>query len=198
LKKALYFIVIAFVTLFAIVVFCTTLYRALFVASGDSNIFPPTVQTATASGTSLPTRLSIPKISVDATVEYVALSKSGAVGSPSNFTNVAWYKYSPVPGSIGNAIIDGHRDNALGMPGVFTRLSALQPGDDIYVVDATGKRLHFKVTKKDWQKYTDTDTDEIFEATDTANLILITCSGDWDATARQYTDRLSVFTTLVP
>lgn len=196
MKKAFYYIAVSFITLFAVIVFCTTLYRALFVSSGDSNIFPPAQHAEAATGTSLPVQLSIPKISINAEVEYVALAKSGAVGTPSNFTNVAWYKYSPVPGSIGNAIIDGHKDNALGMDGVFARLAVLQPGDDIYVHDASGNRLHFKVTKKEWQKYTDTDTNEIFDTTDKANLILITCSGDWNAGARQYTDRLIVFSTL--
>jgi LPXTG-site transpeptidase (sortase) family protein len=197
--RLLYKAVLWFVTLFALLVFFVTLYQAFFVASTDSKLFPPsgTAIRALAAGSSVPVRLTVTALSLDAAVQHVTLSKSGSVGTPSNFTDVAWYEYSPVPGAEGNAIIDGHKDNALGLAGVFVHLDQVRVGDDIYVTDGTNQRLHFKVTKKVLLPYNTSDTEEIFGNAVGKNLILITCSGDWNQSIKQYSDRVVVFSTLV-
>jgi len=181
----------------ALGVFGVTLYRALYVSSDDSDLVPPASAQAVQSGTStVPVRLKIPALSIDANVQQVGRTKAGAVGIPSNFTDVAWYQYSPVPGALGNALIDGHLDNAISLPGVFKHLSDIQPGDDIYVVNASGQELHFTVTKTESIPYNATSTDEIFSTSSAAHLILITCQGTWDQSIKEYSNRLVVFSTL--
>lgn len=199
LRGRAYFIVLG-ITLLAALVFCTTLYRAFFVAGGDSALVPPPGAGFGPHGevTTAPARLTIHKIGVDAAVQYVALSKKGTVGTPNNFTDVAWYTYSPVPGTPGRAIIDGHLDNALGLPGVFQHLDQLGVGDVVYVSTTEGKALHFRVTKTERLAYNSTDTTNLFAGSPTADLLLITCSGEWFQSVKQYSDRLIVYTTLVP
>ena len=183
----------------AAMVFITTLYDALFVGSTDPGAFAPgkDVQKTHYTEATRPARLYIPKLSIDAEIETVGVTKAGAVGTPSNFTNVAWYEYSSLPGQPGNAIIDGHRDNALGTPGVFERLNELQPGDTVYVVNGEGKHVRFVVSEKERLPYDTKDTSDIFGPIDGNNLVLITCSGDWDKTKKEYSDRMLVYAVLV-
>ena len=94
----------------------------------------------------MPERLIIPKLSIHALVHPVGIRADGTMGVPSNFTDVAWYKYGPAPGEKGSAVIDGHVDNALALPGVFKHLSELAPGDDVYVETASSTEVHFIVT----------------------------------------------------
>lgn len=145
-----------------------------------------------------PSRLLIPKIGVDAKVQHVGLTAKGAMGIPSNFTDVAWYKYGPVPGEKGSAVIDGHVDNGLGLNGVFKHLSDVEVGDDMYIVDSNGTKIHFKVTDISSYPYNDAPTEEIFGKTDKAIVRLITCEGHWVKEAKTYDTRLVVSAELVP
>src|SRR3989344_5889270 len=45
----------------------------------------------------LPTRLKIPKINIDASVEYVGLTPDGAMDVPKGRVNVAWFNLGPSP-----------------------------------------------------------------------------------------------------
>ncbi len=94
-----------------------------------------------------PVRLIIPAIGVDANVQSVGLwwKVPTEIGIPTNFTDVAWYNGGPLPGEPGSAVIDGHLDGATVQQAVFYNLDKLQPGDDVQVVDNTGKTLHFTV-----------------------------------------------------
>jgi sortase A len=195
LRKFAYYLILVLVIAFAALVFIATLYDALFVGTTDPGIFAPAtgVQKTAFTDATRPARLFIPKLSIDAEIETVGVTKAGAVGSPSNFTNVAWYEYSPLPGQRGNAIIDGHRDNALGMDGVFEHLHELQPGDAVYVFNGEGTHVRFVVSEKERLPYDSKDTSDIFGPADGASLVLITCSGDWDKTKKQYSDRMLVY-----
>jgi sortase A len=185
--------------IFAAAVFIYVLYRAVYVSVGDEEFLspPPGVALIESSSSTIPLKLQIPSLSIDAIVQQAGITKKGAMGIPTNFKDVAWYKYGPVPGAIGNAVIDGHLDNAVSLPGVFKHLDDLKVGDDIYVVNASNQKLHFKVTKKESLPYDATSTQDIFGQSSTANLILITCEGKWNQSIKQYLGRLVVFSTLV-
>ena len=119
------------------------------------------------------------------------------MGVPSNFSDVAWYKYGTVPGQIGSAVIDGHVDNGLGFLGVFKRLGELRRGDDVYVETEEGSRIHFVVTAVEHYPYKSVPTEFIFNRTGSAYLNLITCGGNWIKTEKTYDERIVVFTRLV-
>jgi sortase A len=141
-------------------------------------------------------QLSIPKIGVTAHIQNVGITKKGNIGTPNNFTDVGWYKYGPLPGDAGTAIIDGHVDNGFALPGVFKHLSDLKLGDDVYVTTHEGKILHFVVTNIATYDY-DAPTNEIFTQSKNPTLLLITCAGTWVDEIGTHNKRLVVTTGLV-
>lgn len=146
---------------------------------------------------SRPVRLSIPTISVDAKVEEVGVAKNGTMATPSSFKTVGWYKYGPMPGEIGSAVLDGHPDNGLGLKGVFKRLGELEEGDDIFVYDKDGGKTQFKVTIVDTYEYTKVPVDQIFNENEKPLLRLITCDGRWVREYKTYDTRIIVTAELV-
>jgi len=145
-----------------------------------------------------PYRLEIPSLGINAGVQYVGIKTNGALGTPSNFTDVAWYKNGPAPGQVGTAVIDGHVDNGLALAGVFKHLGNLNVGDSVYVVDNAGKKLQFVVTGIKTYSYNATPPEDIFaDAADASHLNLITCTGGWVPADKTYNERLVVYTTLV-
>jgi LPXTG-site transpeptidase (sortase) family protein len=153
---------------------------------------------AAHSENSLPDRLLIPKLGIDADIQHVGVTKEGNMAAPNNFVDVSWYKFGAVPGQLGSAVIAGHEDNAVSLDGVFKHLEDLQLGDRIYVEDASGAKLEFKVVEKAIYPYNDSPTERIFNAKGKARLNLITCAGDWLPEAKTNDKRLVVYTELVP
>ena len=142
-----------------------------------------------------PVKLTIPSIEVDANVQSVGLTPDGAIGIPTNFTDVAWYNDGPKPGELGNAIIDGHLDNAIDSDAVFSKLGDLKKGDSIYVTDDTGQKIYFRVTSAATYDTDNFPNEKIFGQTgNTAQLTLITCAGDWNPSTKSYNQILVVTT----
>lgn len=142
----------------------------------------------------LPVRLRIPKININAPLEYVSLTSQGAVGVPKSITNAAWFNLGPRPGEEGNAIIDGHFGYGKdGTPAIFNNLYKLQKGDKLYVEDEKGRTIIFIVREiKVYNK--DEDTSGVFSLSDgKAHLNLITCDGVWIKELKTYSNRLVVF-----
>jgi LPXTG-site transpeptidase (sortase) family protein len=189
----------------AVVLFAGTLMHAVLYAPSDSSGLPVSVATSTTATSSTvvgpredPARLQIPSLSIDAKVQYVGVTKSGNLGVPSNFTDVAWYKYGTVPGQIGSAVMDGHVDNAISLPGVFKHLGNIHIGDAINVQTVQGTVLHFTVTDIQTYPYTSLPLEKIFTQNDTARLNLITCGGTWIQSVHSYDQRLVVSAVLTP
>lgn len=142
----------------------------------------------------LPERLVVPAIAVDARVQTVGVDAKGRMGLPTNFTDVAWYKHGPKPGGSGSAVIAGHLDTAVDDKAVFAKLSSLKKGDDVYVIDKTGEKIHFRVTKKEVYDDTKAPLEKIFDQKGvSARLNLVTCDGTWDPKAKNYDKRLVVY-----
>lgn len=140
----------------------------------------------------LPRRLKIPKINVDAAIQYVGLTSNGAMDVPDNIVDVGWFKFGPHPGEKGVSIIDGHIDNKKGELGVFNNLNKLLQGDKIYVLSDRGVTTTFVVRKI--HDYNPGYADEVFFSNDNGiHLNLVTCDGTWDKSKKSYTKRLVVF-----
>jgi len=142
----------------------------------------------------LPGRLVIPEINVDAAVEEVGLTPQGAMAVTEGPTDVAWFDLGPRPGEIGSAVIAGHEGWKDGIAAVFDDLYKLQKGDKIYVEDGQGTMTTFVV--REIRAYDQNgDASDVFNSNDgKAHLNLITCAGTWNATQRSYSHRLVVFT----
>ncbi len=183
-------------TVGGVAIFAWTIINSTIIAPQEAPGPAPATQSVVVQG-DVPVRLTIPTLNIDAKVQQVGLTKAGAMGTPSNFTDVAWYKYGVAPGEVGSAVIDGHVDNALSLAGVFKHLADIQKGDDVYVATKSGEKLHFKVTDIEIYPYTDAPTNLIFEQKDAVRLNLITCDGTWIQGAHSYNERLVVYTELV-
>jgi len=146
------------------------------------------------SSAGLPTRLTIPLLTVDAAVQHVGLTPDGAMDVPSGPAEVGWYRLGPKPGDIGSAVIDGHSGWKGGIPAAFDYVHQLRKGDKLYVENEQGVKIAFVV--REIRTYDpDADAPEVFNSSDgKAHLNLITCSGAWDTTTKSSSSRLVVFT----
>jgi LPXTG-site transpeptidase (sortase) family protein len=190
-------VVLAVAALIAVAVFSFAFTR-LFLYLPDVEIpAPPEAAVVQADPTEKPVHLRIPILGVDAKVQHVGINDKGNMATPSNFEDVGWYKHGVVPGGRGSAVMAGHVDNGLGLPGVFTRLSELNPGDDIYVESEDGSIQHFVVESKRTYPYADAPVEVIFNQNGSTRLNLITCEGRWVDEDKTYDERLVVFAKLV-
>lgn len=179
-------------------VFGMTLYFSVFAApqEPEAPAPPALVQRSPASAADEPVRLRIPSLDIDAHVQHVGVKADGSMGTPSNFTDTAWYKYGTVPGMTGSAVIDGHVDNGLSLPGVFKNLSNIQKGATIEVVAKGGQVARFVVTDVVTYPYKEVPVEQLFNRADKARLNLVTCDGAWVKGARTYDRRLVVYAEL--
>ncbi len=143
----------------------------------------------------IPSELIIPAIGVNAAIQPVGVLPDGSLQATLSYYKVGWYKYGPVPGAPGSAVIEGHLDTIDSPYAVFFDLDKLKPGDQVDVRDANGQIAHFKVIDTKLFPY-DAPTNDIF-ATNTQGesmLNLITCEGKWIPEKKIYDERLVVFT----
>ena len=153
----------------------------------------PHKPTIKAADRGLPAQLDIPKLNVKSAVSYTGITKSGAMETPNNAIDVGWYKYGPLPGNTGSAVMAGHVDGSRGEPGVFSSLEKLQPGDTLSVTDQQGRLTSFTVRESRIYGQDDQPA-EAFNSSSGSHLNLITCTGDWDAGQHHFLKRLVVFT----
>jgi LPXTG-site transpeptidase (sortase) family protein len=83
-------------------------------------------------------RVRIPALSVDAPVQQMGLDTAGAMEVPYSPGAVAWYGFTALPGTPGNAVMSGHVD-WLGARAVFYAIRTLQAGDTIEVTTSEGR-----------------------------------------------------------
>ena len=190
---------VALATIFGTVIFATTSVETFWYTS-DTEVIPPIeeIETREVLPGDHPAGLRIPALGIDAHVQEVGVNTLGNMAAPNNFTDVGWYKYGTPPGFVGSAVITGHVDNALALPGVFKHLDELKIGDDMYIEKKDGTELHFKVTEIQKYPYTSVPLSTLFSRRDLPRLNLITCGGTWVPGERSYDERLVVYTELVP
>lgn len=154
------------------------------------------VSTSSTKQLAYPSRLIIEKIHVDASIESVGVTSSGAMEAPTGPSGVAWFNLGPPPGAQGSAVIAGHYGWKAGKAAAFDRLNELRVGDTLTVEDSTGSVLTFKV--RELHVYdAGMDATNIFTSHNGSHLNLITCIGTWDVSEKSYTQRLVVFTDLI-
>lgn len=126
-----------------------------------------------------PTRLTIPKISLTATV--VAADNDHMP----EFPGVGWYTNLGYPGLKGNTVLFGHRWGAYA---VFTRLDELIPGDHL-LVETVDRTYRYVVTGS--RVVTPNEVSVLARSQD-YRLTLITCTGSYDRSTQDYDHRLIV------
>jgi LPXTG-site transpeptidase (sortase) family protein len=144
----------------------------------------------------IPARLRIPSIGVDAKVEKVGQTKDGAMDTPKNIWDVAWYEPGTKPGELGSAVIAGHLDGPH-TQAIFWDLNKLKPGQRLFLDDGKGQELTFEVMESEAYPFDKAPLDKIFLTSGDIYLNLITCNGTFDYRSLNYDKRLVVYTKLV-
>ena len=143
----------------------------------------------------LPRYLQISKLSVKARVLQVGVTASGALGTPGNVFDTAWYTGSAKPGQPGAALIDGHVSSWT-THGVFYGLKTLQAGDSVQIVRGDGAIINYRVVKT--QIYDADNVDMQAAVTPItagkAGLNLITCTGRVKPGTSEFNQRVIAFT----
>ncbi|MEZ0067980.1 LPXTG-site transpeptidase (sortase) family protein [Streptacidiphilus sp. MAP12-20] len=138
---------------------------------------------------SVPDRISIPSIKVDASLDTIGLDAHGALETPpfDKPTEASWFKDGPTPGEQGAAIIAGHMDTAEVAKAVFYNLKQLKKNQEIDVHRADGTTAVFVVDEVDTFKKDAFPDRHVYGKTNDAQLRLITCGGNltkdrhWDS-----------------
>jgi LPXTG-site transpeptidase (sortase) family protein len=143
---------------------------------------------------SKPVRLLIPEISVDAPFTDLAIGANGQLQAPPpDDTNlVGWYAKGASPGEKGTSIIAGHVDTKTS-PAVFARLDRLDEGDVFHVQRSDGTKASFVVDSLETFDKDAFPSKRVYGDADRAEVRLITCAGDYDRRAKDYTENLVVF-----
>jgi len=123
-------------------------------------------------------RLAIPVLGVDAPVARLGLDAFGRLDVPQDSKTIGWNPaYNDLPGSGGATFFAAHFEYA-GRPGVFNRISALKPGDQVAVTLSDGSVQHYAVTSA--VDYTIAQVDMgavLFGREGAESITLMTCSG---------------------
>ena len=145
----------------------------------------------------IPIRVDIPSIRVTSSLDRLGRAPDRTVQVPSDWNVAGWYASGPRPGDLGSAVILGHVDSKRG-PAVFFRLRQLRRGDLVEVTRADGSSVRFAVQGTEQYDKRRFPTDEVYYPTLTPALRLVTCGGEFDATAGHYRSNIIVFATLTP
>jgi LPXTG-site transpeptidase (sortase) family protein len=172
---------------------------AAVTTAAPSTLNTPQAQESSAAGVpalprSVPKRLSIPAIAVNAPFTPLTIGKTGQLNAPpANNTNlVGWFQGGATPGERGASIVAGHVDTKTG-PAVFLLLSQLKKGSTVDITREDGTVARFKVDSVDTFSKADFPNEKVYADTPTPQLRLITCGGDYDRKAKDYEDNVVVF-----
>lgn len=144
---------------------------------------------------SLPARIRIPAIRVNAALMKLGLNSNRTLQVPPNAYTAGWFTGAPAPGQIGPAVIAAHV-HWNGQDGVFAHLSSLALGDTIVVTRVDGSTAVFRITQIATYKKSRFPTKLVYGNIGFAGLRLITCDG-FDSRRRAYLTNLVVFAALI-
>ncbi|GAA4008324.1 class F sortase [Streptomyces sp. NBC_01352] len=162
--------------------------------SGEFDVGPPQPASAAAAdsrlpgGTfaaapeplpySIPDRVRLPAIQVDAPVIPVGLDADGWVAAPPpEDPNLAgWFTGGVSPGEKGTAVVVGHVDNQQG-PAVFYGLGALKKGNGVEIARKDGKTAVFEIYGIEVFEKNNFPGDRVYGSKGSPELRVITCGG---------------------
>jgi len=142
-----------------------------------------------------PVSLTVPRLSLSTNISSVATTTDGELAVPPSSEVVAWYSSGPAPGAPGSSVFAAHVDWN-GRTGPFFELSMMAIGDDVSVTHADGSTTAFTVSEVQRVPKGQLPVAEIFRSDGPPTLRLVTCGGEFDATAHSYRDNVVV--TAVP
>lgn len=135
-----------------------------------------------------PSQIVIPSLKINSWVVPVGVTANGEMDVPDGSTlNVGWYKHGTIPGDVGSAVMDAH------VYAAFKKLKNIKVGSTIYVYNARGEELKFKVISSKVYPLANVPMQTIFNDASGAYLNLITCAGRFMPSRNTYSHRQVVY-----
>ncbi len=144
-----------------------------------------------------PVRLALPALDLDLPVVMVGQDADGRMAVPADVDDAGWYRHGPSPGDPGNAVIAGHVDDREQGLGVFHELVDLAVGDEVVVTADDGTSTRWEVTGRELIDKSALDVQALFRRSGPAQLVLVTCGGEFDRSQRSYRANVVVVATPV-
>jgi hypothetical protein len=139
-----------------------------------------------------PVRLAVPTLGVDTAVTPVGVEPDGQMTIPADVDRVGWYRFGPVPGADGSAVITGHVDDREQGLGAMAPLQEAEVGDEVVVTDAVGTGTRWRVVSRDLIHKQVLPLDLLFARDGPPRLTLITCGGPFLPEFSSYRDNVLV------
>jgi LPXTG-site transpeptidase (sortase) family protein len=175
----------------AVVVVTTAVPAAVTTLGSTSTNSEVTSTTIAGKDLSVPERIMIPALNVNAPIVSVGLKADKSMEIP-GAAEAGWYRLGAQPGdATGSAVIAGHVDHA-NLPGVFLELRRLNVNDEVAITDTAGRLHGYRVTERYQVDKAALPTSELFRRDGPPVLTLITCGGNFDTKNRSYDDNIVI------
>jgi sortase (surface protein transpeptidase) len=163
------------------------------ILTGRGDVHAHPAASPSAAKTVQPTRVTIPRLGVDAAIVGADIDLSdGTLGIPQNIDRVGWWRDGAAPGdATGTILLAGHVDSAKRGAGAFYPLKSLRTGDTITVSSDDGKARRYRVTSLRRMPKAQLPT-SVFTRTGEKRLVLVTCGGTFDPKTGHYPDNVVV------
>jgi hypothetical protein len=139
-----------------------------------------------------PVRVAVPSLGIDAAVDPVGVDPDGQLTIPADIGRVGWYRFGPVPGNVGSAVLAGHVDDVEQGLGVLAPLREAAVGQEVVVTDAEGTTTRWQIVSRGLIPKGELPLDRIFNRSGPPRLVLLTCGGPFLPEYRSYRDNLVV------
>ncbi|MCY7405501.1 MAG: class F sortase [Cryobacterium sp.] len=155
----------------------------------------PTVDASLANqrpAAAAPTRIRIPSLNIDMTVEPAGLDAVGSMALAANPDIASWYRFGPAPGAEGATVIAAHVDSLRYGLGPFARLADAPAGTEIMVSSDDGVEHRYALESVQSTGKPEVPWAAVFDRTGSPRLTLVTCGGEFNYTTRQYQSNIVV------
>ena len=139
-----------------------------------------------------PVRVAVPARGLDVPVEPVGTRPDGQMAIPDDVDRAGWYRFGPVPGAPGSAVVAGHVDDVEQGLGAMAALRGTEPGDEVVVTDAAGAVTRWRVVSRESLDKQALPVDVLFRRDGPPRLTLVTCGGPFLPEVGGYRDNVVV------
>jgi hypothetical protein len=150
----------------------------------------PESETSALRAAAAPMELHVGRIDAVAPVLQVGLLPDGGMEVPADITTVGWFAvegHTISPGDPGTAVLAGHRDSRADGPGALHALADVREGDLLRIVHVDGTVSRWQVVEIMTTPRDELPSAELFTASGTPRLAVVTCGGRFDLLRRSYT-----------
>lgn len=140
-----------------------------------------------------PAQVVMPALGIAAPVAPVGTASDGQMEIPADPSVIGWWSGGSLIGAPqGNTVLAGHVFNTGWGPGIFARLEAAKPGDEVAVLSSDRQIARYVVTAVERPPKTEFPAQRVFAASGAHQIVLATC-GNYNEATKHYQDNILVF-----